>query len=299
MYIGIDWGGTKIEVAVLDENGAVLLRRRVASPRDDYLAGVKVAVDLVREAEKELDIRGSVGVGIPGSISPFSGQVQNANSSWLIGRRLDRDLAAALGRDIRIENDANCLALSEAVDGAGAGHQVVFAAILGTGCGAGVAIGARPLTGRHRIAGEWGHNPLPAATQQDLPSPRCYCGRSGCLETYVSGTGFARDYLDVNNVQLNSIQIIDAMRRDEGAAMAAYQRYVDRLARGLGAVVNIIDPDVIVLGGGMSNIDELYADLPTVTAQHVFCDTFVTPILRSIHGDSSGVRGAAWLWRDD
>ncbi len=296
MRIGIDWGGTKMEGVGLGADGAVLARRRIATPQGDYEACIAAAAGLVRDLEREAGAEGSVGIGIPGAISPATGLVKNANSTWLNGRPLDRDLAAALGRPVRVENDANCLAVSEAVDGAGAGARVVWAIILGTGAGSGIAIDGRALSGRHRIAGEWGHNPLPWPSLGEVPGPACYCGRHGCLETYVSGTGLAADHARRTGRRIAAEAVVDAMRAGEPAAVETWALYVDRLARGLAHGVNLIDPDVIVLGGGLSNVEELAAALPAAMAPYVFSDAFTTPVVRSRHGDASGVRGAAWLW---
>jgi fructokinase len=256
-----------------------------------------VTAELVQAAERELGRTCPVGVGIPGSIAPATGLVQNANSDWLIGRPLKEDLESALGRELRLENDANCLALSEARDGAAAGAEVVFAAILGTGCGAGVLANGMLLSGRHRIAGEWGHNPLPAPLPHELPGPPCYCGRKGCLETWISGTGFARDHGQQTGQALTAEEIVQAMRRGDAAARSSYQRLLDRLGRGLAGIINILDPDIIVLGGGLSNVRELYTDLPPYIMPQLFSEVLTTPIVAAQHGDSSGVRGAAWLWR--
>ncbi|HYF53935.1 MAG TPA: ROK family protein [Salinarimonas sp.] len=296
MRIGIDWGGTKIEGVALGPGGAVLARRRVPTPQDDYEGCIRAACDLVRVLEGETGRTGTVGLGIPGAISPATGLVKNANSTWLNGRPLDRDLAAALGRPVRVENDANCLAVSEAVDGAGAGARVVWAIILGTGVGSGIAVEGRALSGRHRIAGEWGHNPLPWPVPKEMPGPSCYCGRRGCLETWISGPGLAADHARGTGERASGEGIVDAMRRGDLGASATFARFLGRLARGLAHGVNILDPDAIVLGGGLSTVDEIYAALPELVAAHVFSDTFTTPVLRSRHGDASGVRGAAWLW---
>jgi fructokinase len=293
--IGIDWGGTKIEAIALSDAGMVLARKRIATPKHDYKACIAAAAGLVREIETALGQTGTVGIGIPGAISPATGLVKNANSVWLNGRPLDRDMAQALGRAVRIENDANCLAVSEAVDGAGSGADVVWAVILGTGAGSGIAVRGRPLVGRHRIAGEWGHNPLPWPHDDERPGPACYCGRQGCLETFVSGTGVAADHLRRTGQALSAEAIVSAMRAGNPDARWTYDLFVDRLARGLAHVVNILDPDVIVLGGGLSEVDELYADLPARMTPHVFSDVFDTPVSKSRHGPSSGVRGAAWL----
>ncbi|MGE0798455.1 MAG: ROK family protein [Lautropia sp.] len=308
--IGVDLGGTKIEIAALDAGGAIRLRRRVATPRDDYPATVAAIAALVAAAEAELGRPGSVGVGIPGAISPASGLVKNANSTWLNGRPLRQDLEAALRRPVRVQNDANCLAVSEAVDGAAAGAHCVFAAILGTGVGAGICIGGQPLTGRQAIAGEWGHNPLPPAQpprRDESPGPRCWCGRHGCIETWLSGPGFTAEFLRIAGhagesaagsgaAAATATTILERAEAGDPAAAAALARYLDRLARALGTVVNLLDPDVIVLGGGLSNIDRLYDELPLRLPAYVFSDRADTPVRRAAHGDSSGVRGAAWLW---
>jgi fructokinase len=297
MMIGIDFGGTKIEGIVLDETGTELLRRRVATPREDYSRSVAAIRDLVANLESDLNLKGSVGVGIPGAISPATGLVKNANSTWLNGRALGNDLQEALDRPVRIANDANCLAVSEAVDGAGAGAELVFAVIIGTGAGAGIALNGLVVTGHQAIAGEFGHNPLPWMTEDEFPGNPCWCGQKGCLETYISGTGFCRDHARMADASMSSQEIVAAMRAGNADAQQTYERYVSRLGRGLASVVNIVDPDVIVLGGGMSNVDELYDDLPPIIGRYVFSDAFDTPVRRNIHGDSSGVRGAAWLWK--
>lgn len=290
--IGVDFGGTKIEAAALDAQGRFQARVRGPSPRD-YQAGLEAVRDLVAEAERQAGVRGaSVGVGGPGSPSPATGLMRNANSTELNGHPFPSDLARALERPVRYANDANCLALSEATDGAGAGFGVVFAAILGTGCGAGVTVDRRILEGRNAFAGEWGHMPLPWPTGAEHPGPMCWCGRHGCMELWVSGTGFSNDHED----RLPGERIIAQARAGEPGAAATLERYVDRLARGLAVVCDVLDPDVIVLGGGMSNVGELYDQLPGAIATHVFSDLFETPVRRAMHGDSSGVRGAAWLW---
>jgi fructokinase len=298
MLIGIDWGGTKIEAIALDEDGTALARRRIATPQHDYDAGIRAAADLVRGIEAELGRDGTVGIGIPGAISPATGLVKNANSTWLNGRPLDKDIEEALGEPVRVENDANCLAVSEGTDGAGANAAVVWAVILGTGVGSGIAIGGRALCGRDRIAGEWGHNPLPAPRDDERPGPSCYCGRQGCIETFLSGPAMAADHARHAGQALKAEEIVAAMRTGDGDARATFRRYVERLGRAMAHVVNILDPDVIVIGGGLSEIDELYRDLPAAVAPHVFSDRFTTPIRKSRHGPSSGVRGAAWLWRE-
>jgi fructokinase len=274
--IGIDLGGTKIEGIALDECGRELVRCRVPTPRGDYQRTVESIAGLVQRIEADAAATGSVGVGIPGALSRVSGRVKNANSTWLIGRPLQQDLEAALARPVRLANDANCFALSEAVDGAGRGASVVFGVILGTGVGGGIAVDGRVLEGRNAIAGEWGHNPLPLPDAADLPLRPCYCGRAGCIETFLSGP---------------------ALERDGGAAdERALARYEARLARALAGVINVLDPDVIVLGGGVSNIGRLYDSVPRLWGAHVFSDAVATRLERAVHGDSSGVRGAAWLW---
>ena len=290
--MGIDFGGTKIEHAVLSREGAVLLRRRGPTPPgyDDAVCDLAAQV---RAVEAEIGPV-TVGIGIPGVISPATGLVKNANSICLNGHALDRDLAALLGRPVRIENDANCFTLSEATDGAGAGARTVFGVIIGTGCGAGIVVDGRVVAGRNRIAGEWGHNPLPWVTEADLPLPRCWCGQTGCLETLVAGPALAAD-ADGPGARDASALPARAAAGDT-VATAALARHADRLARGLAQVVNLLDPDAIVLGGGLSNMDHLYEQLPGLLARHVFSDVSSTPVLRARHGDSSGVRGAAWLW---
>jgi fructokinase len=283
MRIGIDLGGTKIEALALDGSREVA-RRRVPTPRGDYEATIATVSTLVRELGA-----GTVGVGIPGALSRVSGLVKNANSTWLIGRPLKQDLEQAIGREVRLENDANCFALSEATDGAGAGAEVVFGVILGTGVGGGIVVRGKVLTGPNAIAGEWGHNPLPAPAPEDLPLPACYCGRSGCIETYLSGPGLAADHFRFTGEGLSAEEIV--ARRGE-----ALGRYEERLARSLASVINVLDPDVIVLGGGMSNVERLYTAVPRLWSKHVFSDHVATRLARNAHGDSSGVRGAAWLW---
>jgi fructokinase len=283
MRIGVDLGGTKIEAIALD-GASEVLRRRVPTPRGDYEATIAAVSSLVREIGA-----GTVGVGIPGALSRVSGLVKNANSTWLIGKPLKEDLESAIGREVRLENDANCFALSEATDGAGQGAEVVFGVILGTGVGGGIVVRGKVLTGPNAIAGEWGHNPLPAPGPEDLPLPACYCGRAGCIETYLSGPGLTRDYERFTGKQLAPEEIVSL--DDE-----AVGRYEARLARALASVINVLDPDVIVLGGGMSNVGRLYTEVPRLWSKHVFSDHVATRLVRNAHGDSSGVRGAAWLW---
>jgi fructokinase len=287
--IGVDIGGTKIEALALDPAGREVFRKRVATPRGDYDATISAVKGLVAEIDSSSGVRGSVGIGIPGALSRATGLVKNANSTWLIGRPLKQDLEKAIGREVRLENDANCFALSEAVDGAGQGAEVVFGVILGTGVGGGIVVDGRVLTGPNAIAGEWGHNPLPLPTASDLPLPPCYCGRVGCIETYLSGPGLARDHKAVTGESASPEEIVER-------SSDTISRYEERLARALATVINLLDPDVIVLGGGMSNIERLYGEVPRLWGQHVFSDRVTTRLARHAHGDSSGVRGAAWLW---
>jgi fructokinase len=296
MRIGVDLGGTKIEVIALGEDGTTLLRRRVPSPRGDYRATLEAIAGLVEGLEEELGRQGTVGMGIPGAISPATGLVKNANSTWLIGRPLDRDLSERLSRPVRLANDANCFALSEATDGAGAGRRVVFGVILGTGCGGGIVVDGRIHTGPNAIAGEWGHNPLPWPEADETPGPDCPCGRRGCLETYVSGTGLCRDFREASGVEASGAEIVSRARAGDPIAEMALVRYETRLARGLASVVDVLDPDVVVLGGGMSNVERLYENVPRLWQRWAFSDRIDTPLRPPVHGDSSGVRGAAWLW---
>lgn len=303
MRFGIDLGGTKTEIVALDEKGTETYRKRVDSDTRSYDTIVATIVELVTEAESGLGRNGTVGVGIPGTISSRTGCVKNSNTSALNGHPLNRDLGRALNREVRCMNDANCLALSEAIDGAGAVYRVVFAVILGTGCGAGIALDGRPWAGVNLVAGEWGHNPLPWMNEDEFPGPKCWCGKSSCIETWISGTGFAADYARTtaeltgrSPANLNGAQIVAMARKGNGAANDVLKRYANRLARSLAHAINILDPDVVVLGGGMSNVDELYELVPPQLATYVFGREAETPIVRSRHGDSSGVRGAAWLW---
>lgn len=299
MRIGIDLGGTKIEVIALSDEGRELFRKRVDTPRNDYERTLKAIQGLVNDAEQATGHRGSVGLGIPGTLSPFTGKVKNANSVWLNGQQLDEDLALLLEREVRIANDANCLAVSEATDGAGTGKKTVFAVIIGTGCGSGIALNGVAHAGGNGIAGEWGHNPLPWLDedefrfQQEVP---CYCGKSGCIETFVSGTGFAEDYFRLSGTRLTGAEIIKRVDEQDPIAELALGRYERRLAKALANIINILDPDVVVFGGGMSNVDRLYSTLPLLIRQWVFGGECETPLLKAVHGDSSGVRGAAWLW---
>jgi fructokinase len=294
--IGIDLGGTKIEGAAIDGSGAVRVRRRVATPAGNYHATIAAISALVRTIEGEIGEAASIGIGMPGTISPATGVVKNANSTCLIGRPLQRDIEAALGRPTRLANDANCFTLSEATDGAAAGLPTVFGVILGTGVGGGVAIGGRVLLGANAIAGEWGHNPLPWPTPDEIPGPRCYCGRSGCIETFLAGPGLSADHFRQTGQRLSPAAIADATGEGDAASSTTLERYMDRLARGLATVINLIDPDAIVLGGGLSGITALYEGVPRLWTRYVFSDRVVTRLLPPAHGDSSGVRGAAWLW---
>jgi len=299
VFIGVDWGGTKIEVVALDANGTELVRHREPTPRGDYEGCLQTVRALVDRVENELGETGSVGIGIPGSLDPTSGLGQGGSSTWINGQPVAEDLHRVLARPLRIENDADCFAASEAIDGAGVGYRVVFGVILASGAGAGVAIDARAHHGPNNSAADWGHNPLPYASTDEQPGDDCYCGKRGCMETWVSGYSFARDYArGGGSMDASPAEIAERMRAGEPDAVAAWDRYVDRVGRGLSVVVNTLDPDVFVLGGGMSNIPELAERLPDAIAQWTFSPVFVTPIVRSLHGDSSGVRGAAWLWRE-
>ena len=293
--IGIDLGGTKIEIAVLASDGSEAHRHRIDTPHG-YQASLEGIAKLVRDAEAQLGVSASVGIGIPGVISPATGLVKNANSIALNGHTFDRDISALLGREVRVENDANCFALSEATDGAGVGHGVVFGVILGTGCGGGVVVNGKVLRGRNHVTGEWGHNPLPwpRLDLDEVPGRLCWCGHHGCLETWVAGPSLARDCDGEGAHDASGIPARAAA--GEARAQAALERHADRLARGLAHVINLLDPDVIVLGGGLSNMDHLYTALPPLVTRYVFSDFVHTPIVRNRHGDSSGVRGAAWLW---
>jgi fructokinase len=298
MFIGIDWGGTKIEGIALTEAGQELIRLRADTPRHDYRGCIRRIAELVERIERETGQTGTVGIGIPGSLEPKSRLGKGASSTWLLGQPVEQDLRAALRREIRVENDADCLAASEAVDGAGAGYHVVFAVILGSGAGAGIALGGRAHHGPNNSAGEWGHNPLPTPDITEIPGPACYCGRHGCLETWVSGRAFQADYARHTQTDLKAAEIIAKMRDGDRLARLVWRRYINRVARGLSLVVNTLDPDILVMGGGMSNVDELYTDLPPELAQYTFSTVFETPIRKAAHGDSSGVRGAAWLWKE-
>jgi fructokinase len=296
LRIGVDLGGTKIEAIALTDEGREASRHRVGTPRT-YEGTLHAVADLVARTEKDGNGTGPVGIGIPGVVSPSTGLVKNANSTWLIGKPLDRDLAERLDRPVRLMNDANCFALSEASDGAAAGAEVVFGVILGTGVGGGIAIHGRPLQGQQLIAGEWGHNPLPGPRDEERPGPACYCGKTGCVETFLSGPGMQRDHESVTGSRLTTREIFTADERGDHDARATVERYVERLGRALAMVVNILDPNVVVLGGGMSNMAGLAAAASEALRPWVFSDTVTTRVVRNRHGDSSGVRGAAWLWR--
>ncbi len=302
LRLGIDLGGTKIEIAALDAQGAFVLRQRVPTPQGDYAATLRAIAELVARAEGALGQRGlPLGIGMPGSLSPLTGRVRNANSTVLNGQPLREDLERMLGRPLRLANDANCLALSEATDGAGAGAEVVFAAILGTGVGSGIAVRGQVLDGCNGIAGEWGHNPMPPMSPPpgEARTPRaCWCGRMDCIETWLSGPALAADHAAATGQRLDAPQIVAALRAGDAAARASIERYAARLARALAQVINLLDPDVIVLGGGMSNVTELYELVPRLWTPHVFSDSLRTALRPARHGDSSGVRGAAWLAAD-
>lgn len=292
LRIGIDLGGTKTEAIALGEGGTERARRRVATPQGSYDGTIRTIRELVTALESDLAASASVGIGIPGTISPQTGLIKNANSTWLIGKPFDRDLAAALGRPVRLANDADCFVLSEASDGAGAGAATVFGVILGTGVGGGIVVGGRLLAGPNAIAGEWGHNPLPWPKDAERPGARCYCGKNGCIETFLSGPGLARDH----GGTLSGADIAALAAAGDADALAALERYEDRLARALATVINIIDPEVVVLGGGLSKLTRLYDTVPRLWGRHVFSDAVATRLAPPVHGDSSGVRGAAWLW---
>jgi fructokinase len=304
--IGIDLGGTKIEGLALDDAGAELARLRIPTPQHDYAATVKAIADVVAELEQRIGgiasdpEKPSVGVGIPGTIVRATGLVKNANSTWLNGKPLDRDLGTALARPVRCANDANCLAVSEATDGAAAGAALVFAVILGTGCGGGVAVHGHVHVGPNGVGGEWGHNPLPWAAEDELPGPRCYCGQCGCLETWISGTGLALDHATLHppdGKRLTGPEIVAAAEAGDKTAQDSLVRLESRIGRALASVVNMLDPDVIVIGGGLSRLDRIYANVPPLIEKHLFGGgELATPVRKAMHGDASGVRGAAWLW---
>ena len=296
MKLGIDLGGTKIEIIALDDEGGELLRRRVPTPQGNYSGTLRAIADLVHRAEAALGQAGTVGIGTPGAISRATGLFKNSNSAHLNGKPIFQDLESLLQRQLRISNDANCFALSEATDGAAAGVAVVFGVILGTGTGAGIVVNGHVLTGANGIAGEWGHNPLPWPEAVELPGPACYCGRHGCIETFLSGPGMAGDHQRVNAKKLDAATIVARAAAGDAVCDLTLQRYENRLARSLAHVINILDPDVIVLGGGMSNTERLYENVPRIWGRYVFSDRVDTRLVRNRFGDSSGVRGAAWLW---
>jgi len=296
MRIGIDLGGTKIEGIALDSHGLEIARRRIPTPERDYAATVDAVCTLVQELETDTDQQGSIGIGIPGTLSPVTGLIKNANSTCLIGHTLDTDLQHRLDRPIRLANDANCFAVSEATDGAGADASMVFGVILGTGVGGGLAINGSAHTGINAIGGEWGHNPLPWPFGDERPGPPCYCGKSGCIETFLSGPGLQQDHADETGEQLDTQEIVSRADNGDDAAEQTLVRYEERLARALATVINILDPDMIVLGGGLSNMERLYDSVPRLWQNWVFSDHTETSLKKNKHGDSSGVRGAAWLW---
>ena len=304
MRIGIDLGGTKIEGLALADDGREVDRRRVPAPRGSYEQSIRAIVNLVTDLETSpafakasaRQAHATVGVGIPGAISPATGLIKNANSTWLIGRPLAEDLSRALGRPVRLANDANCFALSEATDGAAAGAAVVFGVIIGTGTGGGLVVNGRLVAGANAIAGEWGHNPLPSPEDDERPGPPCYCGRSGCIETFLAGPALARDYIALGGEDLSAAEVAARAAGGEARAIACLDRYERRFARAIATIINVVDPDVIVLGGGLSNVTRLYENVPRLWAPHIFSDRVDTQLVRAKHGDASGVRGAAWLW---
>lgn len=298
MRIGIDLGGTKIEGIALDDAGGELIRKRIDAPQGNYKNTLNAIVDLVSDIESSTNNKGSIGIGIPGIISPQTGLVKNANSTWLIGQPLQTDLETLLKRTIRIENDANCFVVSEATDGAAKDAEIAFGVIIGTGTGGGIYVRGQSIVGANAIAGEWGHNSLPWPTLDELPGRECYCGENGCIETWLSGPGFVRDHLSINKLisPSNAKEIVLQAEEGNEYAQASLQRYTERLAKSLASIINVLDPDVIVLGGGMSNIKQLYTAVPQIWGKYVFSDLVTTQLVPPKHGDSSGVRGAAWLW---
>jgi fructokinase len=293
--IGVDLGGTKIEIAALDSNGNQRYRKRMPTPANNYKAIIQAIVDLVTEAETALGVSASIGICTPGAISPSSGRIKNSNTVCLIGEPFADDLSRALSRSIHCANDADCFTLSEAIDGAAAGARVVFGVILGTGTGGGIVVDRQLIVGPNAITGEWGHNPLPWPTDDERPGRTCYCGKRGCIETFLSGPGLSRDFEAATGQKLTAFEIAEKARANDAKAEAALARYEDRLARGLASVINILDPDVIVLGGGLSNVERLDANVPKLLPKYVFSDRVDTQLFRAVHGDSSGVRGAVWL----
>ena len=295
MKIGIDLGGTKTEIVAFDANGAALLRRRAPTPVGDYAATLSLIATLIADVERELKATGSIGIGTPGALSPATGLMRNSNSTCLNNQPLKIDLQRVLGREVRLANDANCFALSEAHDGAAAGATSVFGVIIGTGVGGGIVINGQVIDGPNAITGEWGHNPLPWPEDHERPGAPCYCSKHGCIETFLSGPGLARDYTLYTGTAISAEAIVTRSTRDANAEQTLV-RYEHRLARALATVINVLDPAVIVLGGGLSNIERLYKNIPALWGKWVFSDTVRTRLLRNVHGDSSGVRGAAWLW---
>ncbi len=296
MRIGIDLGGTKIEAVALDRTGREITRLRIPTPKNDYPTTIRAITDLVRQIDDAAGAEGSIGVGTPGAISPTTGLIKNSNSACLIGQPLDRDLAESLGRPVRLENDANCFALSEATDGAAAGDTVVFGVILGTGVGGAIVIDGKLVSGCNAIAGEWGHNPLPWTDEQERRGPACYCGQHGCIETFLSGPGLERDYSATTGEKRSASEIAQKVQEGDESAEMVLSRYEDRLARSLASIINVLDPEVIVLGGGVSQIDRLYRNVRQIWKEYVFSDTVATRLVKAMYGDSSGVRGAACLW---
>ena len=296
MRIGIDLGGSKIEAIALDNHGQERFRQRIDAPQDNYPNTLAAITALVQRAEKETAATATVGLGIPGTISPQTGLVKNANSTWLIGHPLKQDLESSLQREVRIENDANCFVVSEATDGAARGDKIVFGVIVGTGTGGGICVNGHSLVGANAIAGEWGHNPLPWPGADESPGAECYCGKRGCIETWLSGPGFARDHQRHSGQIQTPPAIVQQAQQGNEHALASLQRYEERMARALASVINIIDPDTIVLGGGMSRIERLYRQVPQRWERYIFSDHVTTRLLPPVHGDASGVRGAAWLW---
>ena len=293
MRFGLDLGGTKMEAVLLDDTGEIVWRERRPTPAEDYQAIIETIAALVAQAANETAQEMTVGIGMPGSLSPKTGLARNSNTQCLNGQAIKQDLESAMAREVRLANDANCFALSEATDGAGAGAQSVFGVIIGTGCGGGLVFDGKLQNGANGIGGEWGHNPLAAPTADELPGPPCYCGRHGCNEVWISGSGFARDHEAIAGEKLTAEQIIAS---DSAAAKASFERLCDRIARALGAVINVVDPDVIVLGGGLSNVDALYTHIPEIWDGYIFSDVIETRLVKNKHGDASGERGAAWLW---
>ena len=298
MRIGVDLGGTKIEAIALDDAGVELFRERVPTPQGKYKSIMQSIRRLIADVEKETGQQGSIGIGTPGALSPATGLLRNSNSVCMNGMPVKEDLEKILQRKIRIANDANCFALSEAIDGSASGASVVFGVIVGTGTGGGIVVNRRVLTGPNAIAGEWGHNPLPWPKDEERPGSECYCGKFGCVETFLSGPGLSVDYFKHANEKISAKEIVEKAGQGDALAEHCLQRYEDRMARGLSHVINIIDPDVIVLGGGMSNVQRLYKNVPEIWGKYVFSDKVVTKLVAPRYGDSSGVRGAAWLWND-